>query len=89
MIGFLPSFLPSFLCRIRAVRFVSQGLVDVAVNHELELQLGSEATKHRVGHDGLLWVGKPSSKPKVSVKRPAHAGLDEWWEQAAEELCRA
>lgn len=65
--------------------FTQQGLVDVAVNHELELQLGSEATKHRVGHDGLLWVGKPSSKPKVSVKRPAHAGLDEWWEQAAEE----
>eukprot|EP00913_Durusdinium_trenchii_P016282 g15301.t1 len=59
--------------------FTQQGLVDVAVNHELELQLGSEATKHRVGHDGLLWVGKPSSKPKVSVKRPAHAGLDEWW----------
>ena len=57
----------------------------MAVSHDVELKLGSETLKHKVTHDGLLWVGKPSSKPKVVVKRPAHAGLDEWWEPITED----
>ena len=60
--------------------FTQRGLKDVATDHNVEVKLGSETVKHRVGPDGLLWMGKPSSAPVMTVTRPPDAGLDEWWE---------
>ena len=69
----------------------SKGLNDLAAGHEVELKMGSEIAKHRVGADGLIWLGKPSASPTVTVSRPGSAGLDEWWEAqtAEQELSRS
>ena len=71
--------------------FTREGLKEVAFNHEVELKVGGETTKHRVGSDGLIWLGKPSSAPVMTISRPGNAGLDEWWEAqtAGQELSRS
>jgi len=54
-------------------------LSDLAIGHDVEVKVSGKTETHKTSADGLIWLGKPSSSPKVVVKRPVDAALDAWW----------
>ena len=53
---------------------------DVASGHDLEVAVGKEKTTHSIGADGLLFVGKSSQNPMITLSRPVDKDLDGWFE---------
>ena len=50
--------------------------LDLAVAHDVELEDTTGKEKHRVGVDGLVFVGQRATNPKVTLRRPLESKLD-------------
>ncbi|CAK9038407.1 Alpha-protein kinase vwkA (von Willebrand factor A alpha-kinase) (vWF kinase) [Durusdinium trenchii] len=59
---------------------------DVASGHDLEVAVGKEKTTHSIGADGLLFVGKSSQNPMITLSRPVDKDLDGWFEDKSLEV---
>lgn len=59
---------------------------DVAINTNVDLDIGGSKQSVTVASDGLIFVGTSTSPPKVILSRPADSALDEWFESQSEKV---
>ncbi|CAL1129586.1 unnamed protein product [Cladocopium goreaui] len=60
--------------------------LDLAVAHDVELEDTNGKEKHKLGVDGLLFVGQRTTNPKVAVRRPLESKLDPLFERTSQQV---